>query len=370
MMFHSLSEIIQNVRHLPPLHSPADEIRMTEINLDKLQREKRIVPLSGADSLGRSLESARVPIYHIEELEQFPYRGQGEEIERLAWYSSFHYGEMGWGIYILRSGIYKVANSLIKNGMDKSDALATAQEVLIRHEQTHFQTDLGITSIELSIGTSLYVDLYRHLRIRDPWHYAEEGLANALARTAIKSKPKNALDQFLNSSPPGYSDWSHHSPSRIGGSWIEVLRGLLHYAPMNLPYPILAAETSNLVAPKYFDQVPIYEVYDLNNGDLDAAYLMGPIRSIEETSEFQEDLRKLSKGQPRYPKKWQGVRAKLASGNLVGVHLELINKKDRIYTVRIDGEARAGLACDYSLWSAIAAGHHDELYHRLKKLNT
>jgi hypothetical protein len=367
MKFHSLSEIIQNVRHLPPLHSRIDEIRMTETDLDKLQSEKRIVPLNRVESFGRSLEGALVPVYHNEELEKFPYSGQGEEIERLAWYSSFHYGEMGWGIYILRSGVYKVANSLIKNGMDRSVALATAQEVLIRHELTHFQTDLGITSIELSIGSSLYVDLYRHLRIRDPWHYAEEGLANALARAAIKSKPKNAFDQFLNSSPAGYSDWSRHTPKRVSESWVEVIRELLQYAPMHLPYPILAAETSNLVAPKYFDQVPVYEVYDLENGNLDGAYLMGPINEIQETIEFQNDLRKLSKGQPSYLKKWSGVKQKLSSGNIVGVHLELINKKNRVYSVRIDGEARAGLNCDHSLWSAIAAGHHDELYRRLNK---
>jgi hypothetical protein len=54
--------------------------------------------------------------------------------------------------------------------------------------------------------------------------------------------------------------------------------------------------------------------------------------------------------------------------NNISADLELINKVDSIYSVRIDGEARAGLNCDYSLWSAIAAGHHDELYRRLGKL--
>jgi hypothetical protein len=95
---------------------------------------------------------------------------------------------------------------------------------------------------------------------------------------------------------------------------------------------------------------------------------MGPISDIIETHTFQLDLAKLAKGQPVYKKKWIGVKKKLAAGNLVGVHLELINKVNSIYSVRIDGEARAGLTCDFSLWSAIAAGHHDELYRRLTKV--
>ena len=261
-----------------------------------------------------------------------------------------------------------MANSLIANGYPKEGALMQAQALLIRHEQAHFQTDLGITSIELALGAPLYISARKNYRVREPWHKYEEGLANRLARKVMKGSiaEKKAFDQFLNSSPAGYRDWNslpHEDPEM----WRLIIQDLITHTIYSVHECDLAAEVSNKVAPKYFNEIPVYEHYDIPSGNPNDSYLMGPITEIIETEEFKKDLTKLAKGQPIFRKKWQGVKVKLAAGNVVGVHLEIVNKMKGIYSVRIDGEARAGIRRDFSLWEAVAAGHHDELYRRLGK---
>jgi len=364
-----LQNIISRVEQISPFAMPPDDVNRPDIDLHAKRNLGSVILINGSKTFDSGNSQVKVPIYSREEMKEFPENPEGLAIDLLAWYTSYHYGVFGWGIYILRSGIYRVANALIAGGYPKEDAIETAQILLLRHEQTHFQTDLAITSLELALDTPLFVDARRKMKLNAPgWHETEEGFANALARRMIKKKPKDAFDDFLNSSPKGYRDWKRFTSTKDAQSWNQVIRELIDYGPRRILNIELAAEVSNKLAPYYFPEIPVYEVYDIPNGDLNGAYIMGPISDILETQTFKLDLAKLAKGQPIYAKKWIGVKKKLAGGNLVGVHLELINKVDSIYSVRIDGEARAGLNCDYSLWSAIAAGHHDELYRRLGKL--
>jgi hypothetical protein len=362
-----LREIIQRANSINSTELPRENLRV-DIDLHGFQNENIITLLNMPKNHDSGAIKVRVPIYSLDELESYPFSGEGQELDLLAWYSSFHYGERDWGIYILRSGIYKIANALIAGGFQPDSAIAKAQEVLIRHEQAHFQTDLAITSLELATDTPIFIQA-RHVmnKLNPGWHETEEGLANALARRTIKTAPKTALDDFLNNSPSGYRDWAKYKPAGDSKSWKKVLDQLIHHGPPLRLHAEIAAEVSNTLATKYFKDIPVYEVYDIPGGDVNGAYLMGPISNIVETDTFTADLNKLAKGQPIYKKKWTGVKAKLASGNVVGVHLELINKIKSIYSVRIDGEARAGLTLDAAIWKAIAAGHHDELYRRLSK---
>jgi hypothetical protein len=362
-----LREIIQRSNSIGPTDLPRENLR-ADVDLHGLRNENRVILLHAPKNHDSGAVKVRIPIYSLYESEPYPFNGEGQELDLLAWYSSFHYGERDWGIYILRSGIYKIANALISSGFPADSAIAQAQEVLIRHEQAHFQTDLAITSLELANDKPIFVQARHGMKKLKPgWHETEEGLANALARRTIKIAPKIALDDFLNNSPSGYCDWAKYKPVGDSKSWKKVLDQLVHHGPPLRLHTEVAAEVSNALALKYFKDIPVYEVYDIPGGDVNGSYLMGPISDIVETDAFTADLNKLAKGQPIYKKKWTGVKAKLASGNVVGVHLELINKMKSIYSVRIDGEARAGLTLDESIWMAIAAGHHDELYRRLSK---
>lgn len=362
-----LRDVINRSNSINSGQSPRENLRV-DIDLHGLRNENGITLLHAPKNHDSGAIKVRVPIYSLDESESYPFNGEGQELDLLAWYSSFHYGERDWGIYILRSGIYKIANALIAGGFPKEVAIAQAQEVLIRHEQAHFQTDLAITSLELATDTPIFVQA-RHVmnKLNPGWHETEEGLANALARRTIKIAPKTALDDFLNNSPSGYRDWAKYKLAGDSKSWKKVLDQLVHHGPPLRLHTEIALEVSSTLAPKYFKDIPVYEVYDIPGGDINGAYLMGPISNIVETDTFTADLNKLAKGQPIYKKKWIGVKAKLASGNVVGVHLELINKIKSIYSVRIDGEARAGLSLEATVWKAIAAGHHDELYRRLSK---
>jgi hypothetical protein len=193
----------------------------------------------------------------------------------------------------------------------------------------------------------------------------EEGLATSLGRRSLKSA-SHFLDSILNSSPTGYCDWSLYKSSQDGWTWKSIIEELVNPISQINSYS-LAAETANIIAPKYFGDIPIYEVDDVMNFALGDSNFLGSISNIIETEEFQKDMKKLLKGQPNYRKKWETTKNKLASGNSIGVHLELINKKKAIHSVKIDGEARAGIQKSSS-WLAIAAGHHDELYRRLNNL--
>jgi hypothetical protein len=366
MALTPLREIINRVRQLAPISSQEVFEVPADIVLRQLRENDRVVLVNRPKGFDSGISSSGIPIYDLDEMAEYPFRGEGESIERLAWYISYHYGELGWGIYITRSGIYKVANALIAGGYPESEAIEQARALLLRHEQTHFQTDLGITSLEIASNRPIFIEARRTMNAKSPgWHSAEEGFANALARRQMK-KPKDAFDTFLDSSPVGYRDWKKYKPAGDSQTWNMVLTKLLHNTKNGFVPSEIASEVSNLVAPKYFADIAVYEVYDIAGGDLRSAYFTGPIKEIVESPSFLEDLEKLAKGQPSYRKKWQGVKAKLAGGNLVGVHFEVINKAKKLHSVRIDGEARAGLQRDLN-WTAVAAGHHDELYRRLGK---
>jgi hypothetical protein len=171
------------------------------------------------------------------------------------------------------------------------------------------------------------------------------------------------IEPLLNSSPAGYCEWNLYTSALDAWTWKAVIEELV--IPVTTTGNVaLAAETSNIIAPKYFGGIPVYEVDDVQDSDLGASNFLGPIQEIIETDDFLKDMKKLMKGQPSYKKKWENTKSKLASGNTIGVHLEIINKKKAIHSVQIDGEARAGIQ-KADNWLAIAAGHHDELYRRL-----
>lgn len=358
-----LIEILNGVRELPneyginqaPWENPHGVNRHSDIT--------HVRRISGQDSFDSGPILRGIPVYSTEDQLGVGEMAAGQSLDLLAWYVSFHSNPYLWGIYLSRTGIYTLANSIIAAGGTKSSALQLATQFLIRHESTHFQTDIGITSIELVTGRPIYLHALREINKKIPtWNLNEEGLANSLGRRALKEEGR-LIDPVLNASPVGYSDWKSFKNAQDCWSWKSIIQQFVD--PISpIPNYSLAAESSNTIAPKYFKDIPIYEVDDVSASSIGKSNFIGPIQNILETEEFLKDMKKLIKGQPSYKKKWENTKKKLAAGNSIGVHLELINKKDSIHSVQIDGEARAGIQKS-SNWLAIAAGHHDELYRRL-----
>jgi hypothetical protein len=358
-----LSEIISAVQQLQneygtnrkPWLNPRLDTK--DIDVSRIRR------ITGPENFDSGPIKSGIPIYSDKDQEKSGQVPTNVSLEILAWYVSFHENLNLWGIYLSRKGIYSLANSLVSAGVTKGKSISLAKMFLVRHEQAHFQTDLGITSIELAQSRPIYLHA-RHKAGKEnpPWNLKEEGLSNALARRSLKSE-RDKIDNFLNSSPLGYRDWAMYKASQDASNWQEVIKELSSPISAVIGWS-LAAETSNLIATKYFDEIPIYEVDDIFESELGDSNFLGPITEIIETPDFQKDMKKLLRGQPSYKKKWENTKRKLAAGNTVGVHLELINKKESIHSVQIDGEARAGIQ-KLDNWFAIAAGHHEDVYRRL-----
>ena len=180
--------------------------------------------------------------------------------------------------------------------------------MLLRHEQAHFQTDLSSTSLELASNRPIYVEARQNMNSKSPgWHSVEEGFANALARRVMRT-PKSAFDNFLDSSPIGYRDWRKYKAGDDSRTWSDVLVELLNNTKHGFVPSEIATEVSNIIAPKYFEDIPVHEVYDVNGGEPKGAFLIGPIKEIIEAPSFLDDLNRLAKGHPIYRKKWQGVK--------------------------------------------------------------
>ena len=308
-------------------------------------------------------ETGKLPVYFPDDMGNV---GDltGRSADTLAFYVSYHYSKNLWGIYLIRSGVLRLAKYLQGKGLALSESIEVTRTFLIRHELTHFQTDLGMTSLELVTKTPIYLPFRDMIRKGIPgWNLVEEGLANRLGRSEVSSDGK-LLNDFLDRSPTGYCDWNSHKPKDEANCWAKIL-------DLSKAFPAsdsrLIGLNAMIVAKKYFRDVPIYEVIDLP-GSMATEYFLGPITNIRETSEFQDDMKKLSKGQPRYRMKWKKTKEKLRNGNLIGgTHLEkLKGTRAPIYSVGLDAEARVALRKDVS-WEAIAADHHDSLYDRMSR---
>jgi len=215
----SLYDIFEELKNIDGAYQPGDPIG------DQTTSRSKTFLIDAPEWFDSGSVPRGIPIYFPEEQEAFPFQGEGEAIERLAWYRSYHYGLDKWGIYLLRSGVYKVANALLSAGIEPSLALSRARDFLIRHERTHFQTDFGVTSLELATRQSIFIPTRKQLNSTAPgWHKMEEGLANSYGYRSLK-KDNKFIDTFLSTSPTGYRDWRRYKGVKDLETWLpQTLR--------------------------------------------------------------------------------------------------------------------------------------------------
>lgn len=159
-------------------------------------------------------------------------KGRLESVDLLAYYLPFHFYTNNWGIYVLSSGILRVAAMLaIKTGQVVSSELANlGYAILIQHERFHFFSEMACSRAELLIDGSLYRS-YFHNGIATAY---EEALANAHAfRTTLRGQPAalaRDVEQWMSSQGPGYRDFKKCLTSSAFRDWCRQLTRLMRSA--------------------------------------------------------------------------------------------------------------------------------------------
>jgi hypothetical protein len=290
---------------------------------------------------------------------------EGDSIDVLAWYSSFHYCQYAWGIFIRSSGVEKLAREIWRRqGCTHDEAYRASWRFLYAHELTHFKVDLLITGAEFLAKKPLYLP-GRARQSEDPFGgLYEEAFATAVARHALAPIGRRSLDDHLRRSPIGYRDWA---VADVRNGWADAVGDVV----VGNTAPVLWAPPGPSTAP-YEADIPVFLIVDSPiNPSLFSSAFVGPIDAIVETKPFQRDLRSLARGDKRVPEQWETRKRLLAQGSLgAGSHLEQIDQKRGLYSVRLDRSRRVGLRHDRGAgeWLAVAAGNHDQLYDRLKRL--
>ena len=302
--------------------------------------------------------------------------------DRLAWYLPFHTNQR-WGVFITANGIEKIAEVLQQRNASRSEALSAAKNFLLAHELGHFVAEVMASNYELLQHRPFYVSgrkvisatsdngLHTNQHSPNSWLCSAEGLCNALAAATLKKTFKAAMDDWLDRSPEGYSDWRRHKASNRAESWAEVLGGLKHLAngtPASLT--TLSIDGSFFPSPGLLKQlqreVPVYLVLDGSGvgGEITDA-VVGPLNIIE-TRELAKDFKKHHEA----AKQWRKIRNQLSLGNLQnGANLKPIHDGsiDNLYRVKINKAARVGLYRSNQTWVAfIFDAQHDDFYVRLK----
>ena len=283
-------------------------------------------------------------------------------IEKLAFYVSYHFSRDKWGIYILKSGIHHLAGILVKNGYDATNALDMASKFLVRHELGHFQLDFAITNVELLNNFSIYAPMLKSNKVdQPPWNLIEEGLCNRLALSNL-GKAGKQLKEYLKNSPDGYKDFEKHKVREELKCWLNLLDNNSKF--LKTMNNSILSTISHKSSQSFFHQVPIWYINDMYFKNDSPGYL-GVVQKIKEEQKFIEDLKFLSKkNKGKYEKLWSSAKRKLNSGNLVGVHLHQI--KDNIHTINLDKESRAAIKVTNE-WKAVGADHHENIYRRINK---
>ncbi len=295
------------------------------------------------------------------------------EIDRLAWYISFRHQPI-WGIFIRRRGVDRVAHELQAAGnLDAIACLGAAWDFLLAHELAHFQLDLMVLGIEIASGSPIYLEGKRRQKLKSPGYgLAEEGLANSIARSGLPAYNKSALDPWLRRSPEGYRDFKDHKASSRGASWAAAIGDLsTRYLPFVYP--------PSTKPPPFRSDVPIFFVDDqprprlpVRRATYFALFGSPPVSfTVTETEGFKRDLKTLTKGRgSAIMESWTDLRRSLETGNINGgARLKPIKGVAQAKEARLNSGDRVGFLHDRpATLNAIAAGKHDDLVRRVRRI--
>ncbi|MDO8526475.1 MAG: hypothetical protein Q7T03_02170 [Deltaproteobacteria bacterium] len=302
-------------------------------------------------------------------------------IDALAWYVSYHYRGLQWGIYIPISSLvflaYNVFGSLPCNGLTK---IKLAFRALHQHELFHFSTDYMTSQIELITRKPCHVISRPKLKNNGGYIAWEEQLANAAMLQSILYAPgtlkvPNAYKQLLvaivKQQPAGYRDGPKVVKTKPFIKLAEKLaQDFIAYIP---DYELIHADNWELW-PLYgryerlhWENCPVHIIHDEKRFGIAPWFVdyFGSVAINQETDEFKKRLLELGK---HVPKLWKKACRFLASvgPSYPGLGFEKWRSRPdgTVYSVRLNDDIRVHVLYDKSsMWTALKVGHHKEMGH-------
>lgn len=156
--------------------------------------------------------------------------------DALAYYLPYHrFGPSDWGIYVLESGLVRLALRLGGTPQALDLPLEAAFVTLLEHERFHCTVETGATRIEVLTRAPVY----RRLFVDRPASEREEALANAVASKAV-SEVHPALIPSLHTAfagmGPGYCDFGQvlSRPDHALGR-VDLVQRMQRFAGLDVP---------------------------------------------------------------------------------------------------------------------------------------
>ena len=300
----------------------------------------------------------------------------GEGIEALAWYVSFHNSEDEWGIYIPMTSVHYLANRLFeKENISDTRKFNIAFELLLQHERFHFLADYAQTQIELLLGVPCRYFL-GHQFPKGKYLEIEEALANAFMLNHLKNsvtiKQLEKIKKFVLSQPVGYrdalpysddSDYFDHGLSEVVKAYVGIVA-----LDKNVSLHVSSIDwQSNFISQDKIDwsECPVYLIQDARKIGLPPLVpkFLPCIPDIRETKKF---LKKFSKLPQQYQNSWLETKSELSIKPPNPKQFEALKGKMRgIYSLRVGSGHRAHLKPknQYEYWEAFEIGTHTEMRH-------
>lgn len=307
-------------------------------------------------------------------------------IDALAWYSSFHDYQNGWGIYIPISSLALLDSLYLAHlPLDRDRRLTIAWQALLLHEQAHFAVDYACAWFEVMLTAPIRREFTSRFSAKPPlrametvetYLEIEEATANAyMLRQFRRSQPRavfHALEQFVRQQPAGYRDGANAlDDAAFDEAAAETIRSYLalwaveHRLDLQNPAlrltPLLSLGNPALLA-----EIPVYLLDDAADVGLapGAIRLIQAIREVIETDAFE---RQYKRQQPAIQKAWSRKKEEIKIQLPPPPRFEKL--KDRMpptWSLRLNDGHRVHLeppAAGTTAWRAVSIGGHKEMGH-------
>lgn len=297
----------------------------------------------------------------------------------LAWYVSYHYRGLQWGIYIPVSGlIYLAVDVFQKLQCDLLKKVRLAFRVLHQHELFHFAADYMASQLELITRKPCYVLSKPKLKNDDGFILWEESLANATMLRSVRFAPRNIkikgayaqMLKFVKKQPKGYRDAPDYV---LNGPYVELAEKLASDYSAYIPNHCGVDPKTCTLWPLYgahphidWKRCPVHLIHDEARFALPnwIVEYFGSISICTETTRFQKGLQRLGR---QAGNRWLKTQQLLSYGSgHPSLDFKLWERRPSgsVYSVRLDKEIRAHLLYSQSEgWAALDVGHHKKMGH-------